>query len=226
MRRTLGIFLFWLKAFMRSWSVGGLVFGTCGGLAATILGLVFKWQSGLIEPWILDLLGRFHVELVVVASVVCGLVYGPYALYRDAEEFALKERKTAQAKIDELKKEIVARDSQRANQSEQVLLNCIDVLERGYTALDALRRVKADELQEEEQLVYVCNTLNEHGHHSPFHEGGILDFVPKGKWLTTLRLLRLRTIRSGDQDAYEFVRDLVLTELEAKAQRDSPANSE
>lgn len=100
----------------------------------------------------------------------------------------------------------------RIDRRDKVVLECADRLKKGETFMQALQGAKADEMERNDDLCYVCETLARHGHESPFGESGAFCGIAKGRELDILRDLRLRGVGGSEIDIYEYVLKRFLAE--------------
>ena len=99
---------------------------------------------------------------------------------------------------------------------DRVLLECADRLKSGETVLQALQGAKADELETNEDLLYVCDTLSSHGHENCFDDKGILWGIPREHARAVLKHLRIKGIGHTRMEVYEFQKEILLA-AEAKS---------
>jgi hypothetical protein len=86
------------------------------------------------------------------------------------------------------------------DERDKLMLACADAMARGEKMFWALLEVKADELTENADLVYICDTLSNEGHENQ------LDVIPKSSWLFVLKKARLRPNRPRNEvELYDFI---------------------
>jgi hypothetical protein len=86
---------------------------------------------------------------------------------------------------------------------DKLMVACADAIDAGKQMFWALLDVRADELTDNEDLVYICETLATEGHKNQ------LDSIPKSSWLYVLKKARLRPNRPRSEvELYDFICEL------------------
>lgn len=86
---------------------------------------------------------------------------------------------------------------------DKIMVACADAIFAGKKMFWALLAVRADELSDNDDLVYICETLVSNGHENQ------LDIIPKGTWLYILKKARLSPNRpSNEVELYDFISEL------------------
>ncbi len=86
----------------------------------------------------------------------------------------------------------------------KVLLACADAMRRGASSIRALQIAKADELDSNDEVLQVCDTLVKYNHPHPFQIA--LDIFPKEKWSEVLKSARMQSTNLHyDTDLIHFL---------------------
>ncbi len=117
----------------------------------------------------------------------------------------------------DLKNKVSKMESQRATQRECILRKCRDVILKGNSARVAVHLAGADELESNDDLVWVCDKLVEHHHNHPFwsfiptqiigddplEKANFDGFLrPQEDWLPFLKRMRLSPFAVENDHAY------------------------
>ena len=172
---------------------------------SAVIGLVL---AGIV--WFRPAWARSHISeemnafLLGVIPLACGFsvfavrwMLSPFWVYKaELNEAALRE--------ESLRNQLKAMEACRLDRRERLLLECADLLKQNKSFLEALQITKADELESNDDLNYVCERLEAAGHTNPFKEGGGLSMVVPSFRLGILRELRLRGIGADESAIFDW----------------------
>ena len=134
-------------------------------------------------------LGTYGIALISIGLfwllfVFRLLILSPYREYKKESEIRLRIQAENESLMD-------VKSAQSRERKERALNEACDAIRRGAASILAIQMAKADELQSNEELVWLCDQLVSYGKQHPF--ASVLDLEPAANYLFIMQAIR----RSG-----------------------------